>query len=199
MQSISEPSYWEQRYQEKTTRWDLGQAAPAFVSLLDSQAPPNPGRTAVLGCGRGYDALLFAERGFEVVGFDFAPSAIASATSLAQFANGCATFLQRDIFDLATEFPHEFDYIVEHTCFCAIPPERRHEYVHLVHSLLRPQGELIAVFFTHARPGGPPFGLTPTEIYQYFETDFEIVFLEPVSNSIPSRQGEEHIGRFRVR
>lgn len=199
MQSTTDSSYWEQRYQEKTTRWDLGQAAPAFVSLLNSQPTLSPGRTAVLGCGRGYDALLFAENGFEVLGFDFAPSAIAEATSLAQAAGSTATFLQRDIFDLATEFPQNFDYVVEHTCFCAIPPERRPEYVQLVRSLLRPKGELIALFFTHNRPGGPPFGSTPTEIVQYFEADFEILSLEPVANSVPSRQGEEHIGRFRLR
>jgi len=199
MQSTTDSSYWEQRYQEKTTRWDLGQAAPAFVSLLNSQETLTPGRTAVLGCGRGYDALLFAEHGFEVVGFDFAPSAIAEATSLAQAAGSTAKFLQRDIFDLAMEFPQDFDYVVEHTCFCAIPLERRPEYVQLVRSLLRPKGELIALFFTHNRPGGPPFGSTPAEIVQYFEADFEILSLEPVANSVPSRQGEEHIGCFRLR
>ncbi len=199
MQSTTDSSYWEQRYQEKTTRWDLGQAAPAFVSLLNSQETLTPGRTAVLGCGRGYDALLFAEHRFEVVGFDFAPSAIAEATSLVQAAGSTAKFLQRDIFELATEFPQDFDYVVEHTCFCAIPPERRPEYVQLVRSLLRPKGELIALFFTHNRPGGPPFGSTPTEIVQYFEADFEILSLESVANSVPSRQGEEHIGRFRLR
>ncbi len=199
MQSITESIYWEQRYQEQTTRWDLGQAAPAFVSLLNSEKKPNPGRTAVLGCGRGYDGLLFAEHGFEVIGFDFAPSAIAQATSLAQATNSTAKFLQRDIFELAREFPHAFDYVVEHTCFCAIPPERRGEYVQLVRSLLRPEGELIALFFTHTRPGGPPFGSTPAEIRQYFEADFEILSLEPVLNSVPSRQGEEHIGHLRVR
>jgi SAM-dependent methyltransferase len=199
MQSTTDSSYWEQRYQEKTTRWDLGQAAPAFVSLLNSQETLTPGRTAVLGCGRGYDALLFAEHGFEVVGFDFAPSAIVEATSLAQAAGSTAKFLQRDIFDLATEFPQDFDYVVEHTCFCAIPLERRPEYVQLVRSLLRPKGELIALFFTHNRPGGPPFGSTPAEIVQYFEADFEILSLESVANSVPSRQGEEHIGYFRLR
>ncbi len=199
MQSTTDSSYWEQRYQEKTTRWDLGQAAPAFVSLLNSQETLTPGRTAVLGCGRGYDALLFAEHGFEVLGFDFAPSAIAEATSLVQAAGSTAKFLQRDIFDLATEFPQDFDYVVEHTCFCAIPLERRPEYVQLVRSLLRPKGELIALFFTHNRSGGPPFGSTPAEIVQYFEADFEILSLESVANSVPSRQGEEHIGYFRLR
>jgi SAM-dependent methyltransferase len=199
MQSITESSYWEERYQEQTPRWDLGEAAPGFLNLLNSENKPEPGKTAVLGCGRGYDAVLFAEHGFEVIGFDFAPTAITDSISLAQKSQSTATFLQRDIFDLATEFPHHFDYVVEHTCFCAIPPECRDEYVKLVRSILRPNGELIAVFFTHNRPGGPPFGATPAEIRQYFEADFEVLMLEPVLNSVPSRQGEEHLGLLRVR
>lgn len=198
MQSITESSYWDERYQEQTPRWDLGEAAPAFRSLLQSNKLKT-GKTAVLGCGRGYDALLFAEFGFEVVGFDFAPTAIASAVSLAQTTSSTAQFLERNIFNLVTEFPHHFDYVVEHTCFCAIPPELRPEYVQLVRSILQPKGELIALFFTHNRPGGPPFASTPAQIRQYFAADFELLFLEPVLNSVPSRLGEEHIANFRVR
>ena len=197
MLSNDDPNFWEQRYQEGTTPWDLGQPAPYFVSLLNSPSAIHPGRTAVLGCGRGYDAVLFADRGFEVIGFDFAASGIVDATCLAQETGSSAQFLQRDIFELAAEFPSNFDYIVEHTCFCAIPVEKRTFYVKLVHSLLPPGGELIGVFFTHSRLGGPPFGVTPAEIRKYFEDDFEILSLEPVTNSVPARQGEEHFGRFR--
>lgn len=199
MQSFTEPSDWEKRYQAQTTPWDLGAAAPGFRSFLNSPNKPAPGKTAVLGCGRGYDAVLFAQSGFEVTGFDFAPTAITDSISLAQKSQSRATFLQRDIFDLGTEFPQHFDYVVEHTCFCAIPPGRRTEYVQLVHSILRPNGQLIALFFTHNRPGGPPFGSTPAEIRQYFEVDFDLIFLEPVLNSVASRQGEEHLGLLRVR
>ncbi len=198
MQSVTEPNDWENRYQEGTTPWDLGEAAPPLESLLNSSQLPI-GRTVVLGCGRGYDALLFARYGFETIGVDLAPSAIASATSLANATGSTAQFLQRDIFDLPAEFPNYFDYIVEHTCFCAISPEQRTAYVQLVRSLLKPKGELIGLFFTHNRPGGPPFGITPAEIRHYFETDFEILSLEPVTNSIPKRQGEEHLGRFRLK
>jgi SAM-dependent methyltransferase len=199
MQSITDASNWEERYQSQTPPWDLGEAAPAFKSLLNSENKPEPGKTAVLGCGRGYDAVLFAEFGFEVIGFDFAPTAITDSISLAQKSQITAQFLQRDIFDLKTEFPQQFDYVVEHTCFCAIPLERRTEYVQLVRSILRPNGKLIALFFTHNRPGGPPFGSTPAEIRQYFEADFEFLFLDPVVNSVPSRQGEEHLGLLQVR
>lgn len=198
MNTVSEPNFWEQIYQEGTTRWDLGQAAPPFVSLLNSPEAPAPGRAAVLGCGRGYDALLFAQQRFEVVGFDFAPSAIDEAKSLAQNAGSTAQFLQRNIFQLADEFPKYFDYVVEHTCFCAIAPEQRPAYVQLVRSILKPKGELIGLFFTHNRPGGPPFCSTPAEIRREFEADFQILSLEPVTNSTPKRQGEEHLGRFRL-
>lgn len=195
---VTNSEYWEQRYQEQRTRWDLGQAAPPFVSLLQSPTAPSPGRTAVVGCGRGYEALLFASHGFDVIGFDFAPSAITQATSLAKSAEISAQFLQRNIFDLPTEFTNYFDYVVEHTCFCAIDPTQRQAYVQVVKTILKPEGELIGLFFTHNRPGGPPFGVTPEEIKQYFAADFEIISLTPVTNSVPERQQEEHLGRLRL-
>lgn len=205
--TVANSQYWENRYIEGTTGWDLGQAAPPFVSLLDSVAAPKPGKIAVLGAGSGYDALLFAQRGFEVIGFDFAPSAItqsvalraiASATEIAQNNGISAQFLQRNIFDLPTEFPHYFDYVLEHTCFCAIDPGDRTSYVQLVKSLLKPNGELIALFWAHNQPGGPPFGTTTAEIRQYFEPDFTINSLTLANNSVPQRQGQEYLGRFVV-
>ncbi|BAZ04642.1 methyltransferase domain-containing protein [Calothrix sp. NIES-3974] len=187
---------WNQRYLEGKTGWDIGQAAPPFTSLLQSDQRPAPGKVAVLGCGRGYDALLFAEFGFEVIGFDFAETAIESAVHLAQTHQNQAQFQQRDIFDLPGEFSNYFDYVVEHTCFCAILPPQRGEYVKVVKSILKPQGKLIGLFFTHNRPGGPPFGSTPAEIQTLFTIDFRILSFEPVTNSIPQRRGEEHLGIF---
>ena len=199
MVSVDDPEYWEHRYQEGSTRWDLKQASPPLVSLLNLPSTPPVGRVAVLGCGRGYDALLFAAHGFEVIGFDFAHSPITDATALAQATGSSAKFLQRDIFGLPVEFPNYFDYVVEHTCFCAIDPDKRSAYVQTVYSILKPRGELIGLFFTHQRPGGPPFGVTVSQIQQYFETNFEILSLLSVTNSVPERLGEEHLGRFRSR
>lgn len=189
---------WEQRYQEGTTRWDLGQPAPPFVRLIEGPDAPQPGRVIFPGCGRGHDALFFAERGFEVVGVDFAPSAIAAATVAAQEKNLRATFLQRNIFDLVPEYAHQFDYVVEHTCFCALDPDLRSRYVKLVQTLLKPTGEFIGIFFTHNRPGGPPYGISPAEIRDCFTPSLELKSLVPVQNSVPARQGEEHLGRFAV-
>ena len=35
-----------------------------------------PGKLCIIGCGRGYDAIMFAQKGFDVTAIDFAPSAI---------------------------------------------------------------------------------------------------------------------------
>ncbi|HEY9762734.1 MAG TPA: methyltransferase domain-containing protein [Trichocoleus sp.] len=188
--------FWEQRYQEGSTRWDLGQPAPPFVSWLRAANAPPPGKTIVLGSGRGYEAMLFAERGFEVTAVDFAPSAIAEASQMAAAQDLPVQFLQRDIFDLVPEFAGQFDYVVEHTCFCAIHPALRTAYVNLVADLLKPGGELLALFFTHGQPGGPPFSTTPEEIRQLFESKFALLSLRPETHSIESRQGKEHIGHF---
>lgn len=191
------PAAWEQRYQDGTTRWDLGHPAPAFQTLLASANAPKPGSALVLGAGRGHDAIFFAQQGFDVTAVDFAPSAIQALREQAQAQNLSLQLLERDIFGLVPEFAGQFDYAIEHTCFCAIDPSLRPAYIKLVADLLAPGGELLAVFFTHQRSGGPPFGTTTAEVHQLFEPHFEVMALEPVANSVPSRQGEEHLGRLK--
>ncbi|MCU0523678.1 MAG: TPMT family class I SAM-dependent methyltransferase [Elainella sp. Prado103] len=228
--SLSSPNltaeFWQGRYQEGTDRWDLGQPAPPFVSLLTADQAPAPGSMAVLGSGRGHDALLFAAHGFAVTGFDFAPFAIETATQAAQQRGLPAQFLCRDIFTLAEEFSHQFDYVLEHTCFCAILPEQRADYVQMVHQILRPGGELIALFWAHSRPGGPPFGVSLAEIRQLFEGNegnegneghegceprqliapqidppsrkFAVIAMQVSENSVESRRHEEYLVRLRA-
>lgn len=190
---------WEQRYQAGTPRWDLGQPAPAFKTLLESADAPQVGSAIALGAGRGHDALFFAQQGFTVTAVDFAPSAIQALERQAQAQNLSVQLLQRNIFELVPEFAGQFNYVIEHTCFCAIDPALRPAYAQLAADLLAPGGELLAVFFTHQRPGGPPFGTTPAEVRQLFAPHFDVISLEPVTNSIPSRRGEEHLGRLKRR
>ncbi|BAC88759.1 methyltransferase domain-containing protein [Gloeobacter violaceus] len=193
---VDQPAFWEYRYRGGQDRWDLGQPAPTFVHLLSGSEAPPLGTVAVPGCGRGHDALLFAARGYKVCGFDFAADAIADATRLALRAGAAATFLQQDLFNLPRPFAGLFDLVVEHTCFCAIDPVRREEYVEIVHWLLKPGGELVAIFFAHPRPGGPPYRTDAGEIERLFSPRFKITALLPAPMSVPSRRGEELFGRF---
>jgi SAM-dependent methyltransferase len=191
------PDFWQQHYEDGTTRWDLGQPSPPLVSWWHGSSW-QPQRAIVLGCGRGHDARFLAAQGVEVLGIDFAPGAIAAARQQHQTPGLKLEFVQQDMFQLLPDYAQQFDLVVEHTCYCAIDPSCRDDYVALAAQLLRPQGRLVAVFFTHNRGGGPPYATTPAEIRQRFSPRFQLLQLTPVENSVPSRAGEEHLGAFEV-
>ncbi|NWJ48444.1 MAG: methyltransferase domain-containing protein [Chloroflexi bacterium] len=189
-------SFWDERYREGRAGWDIGEPAPPFVEFLQEQDAPSFGKIVVPGSGNGHDALFFAAKGFEVTGFDFAPSAVSTSQKRAKEMglSHQINFVQQDIFKLPNPYKGSFDFAVEHTCFCAIDPGLREDYVHAIHSLLKPGGMLVAVFYTHGREGGPPFSTSANEVTQLFSTKFEIKRLHPPKRSHHQRAGEELFG-----
>jgi SAM-dependent methyltransferase len=195
---IERAGYWDAHYREGNTGWDLGGPAPPFVDLLAGLDAPSPGRLIALGAGRGHDAILFAQAGFDVVGIDFAPSAVAAARDLAAQAGVAVRFEQRDLFALPAAWDGTFDYVLEHTCVSALSPARLPAYVAVVHRLLAPTGRYIALFFTHGRPGGPPFDIRPATIQELFAPRFIIDYLGPPARSVRQRQGQEIFALMRL-
>ncbi len=193
------PAHWDALYRQGDTGWDLGEAAPPFVDLLAGPDAPPAGRLIALGSGRGHDALLFAAHGFDVLGVDFAPAAIAEAIerAAAQGLTKRARFLQADIFALPPEYRAAFDVVLEHTCMCALDPRLLDEYAALVTRLLRPGGTYVALFYTHGRPGGPPYTTDAAEIRRLFAPRLEIIDLAPAVRSASGFVGKEWLGIMR--
>lgn len=195
---VGEPAYWEAAYARGADRWELGEPAPPLVALLNDHPPP-PGRVAVLGCGRGHDARLLARRGCEVWGFDFAEPAIREARELARHDDPAPRFEQRDLFTLPEAYPAFFDGIWEYTCFCAIDPARRSEYVSVVRRILKPDGWFLACFYP-IREGtdGPPFPATEAEIRRLFTPAFTFAESYAPAESAERRAGLEWMVMARV-
>ncbi len=191
------PLFWQSRYKTGSIPWDLAEPAPPFVQLL--QSPPEgivlpPGKMAVLGSGYGNDAAFFARQGFDVTGFDFVPEAVAQATQL--YGDTGARFVEADLFNLPPETAGLFDYVLEHTCFCAIRPNQRAAYVEASARLLKPGGVLIGLFWAHHEMGGPPYKTDEAELRRLFSPPFELCYLAITPHSIPARQNEEFLGIF---
>jgi cyclopropane fatty-acyl-phospholipid synthase-like methyltransferase len=61
--------------------WDVGEAQPALIKLLEENPPSGP--VLDVGCGTGELALAIARRGFSVLGVDASGEAIAQAQAKA--------------------------------------------------------------------------------------------------------------------
>ena len=193
MSDVSSPSFWEENYRSGHTGWDLGMPTPVFQRLAESEKFP-PGKMLVLCAGRGYDARLFARLGFNVTAVDFAEEAVKEMQTLVE-PNISMEVMQADLFDLPVFMSEEFDYILEYTCFCAIDPQRRADYIHSVSSLLKTGGIYIALAFPiGGRTGGPPFVVTPDELVEPLgERGFELILREVPEDSVPGREGIEEL------
>jgi len=193
MNDVNSPSFWEENYRSGRTGWDLGMPTPVFQRLAESGEFP-PGKMLVICAGRGYDARLFARLGFEVTAVDFAEEAIQEMLALNDPETSMEV-IQADLFDLPVFIKEEFDYILEYTCFCAIDPQRRAEYINSVTNLLKPGGIYIALAFPiGGRTGGPPFVVTPDELVDPLnEMGFELVTREIPDDSVPGREGIEEL------
>jgi SAM-dependent methyltransferase len=181
--------YWSQIYQTETPRWELNQAAPALVDMIPRLKMPRS-RVLVLGCGSGNDAAELAKAGHLVTAVDISPEAISRAKAKYSQVPGL-TFIQSDVFALGEEHTKSYDLVFEHTCFCAIPPERRNELIGVWRRCLVEGGHLLAVLFTMERRSAPPFGGTEWEYRERLKKNFQFLFWGRWQKSIDRRQGKE--------
>lgn len=179
---------WEELYRKGETPWEKGEPSPGLVDFLAAHPNLVRGAVCVPGCGTGHDVRAWAAAGFEAYGFDIAPLAIKAAKEKTFAANLHAVFAEADF--LIDPPPRPFDWLFEHTLFCAINPCDRRDYVHAALRWLKPKGHFLAVFYLIPDEDGPPFGTTRDEILARFTPHFDMLD-QWVPRSYPNRTGLE--------
>jgi methyl halide transferase len=179
---------WEARYQAQDMPWEKGEASPGLIDFLTAHPELLRGTVLVPGCGTGHDVRAWSQAGFDAVGYDIAPTAVQLAKERTLAVGLNASFHLGDF--LGHPATQRFDWLFEHTLFCAIDPQRRDDYVQAVLRWLKPQGQLLAVHYLIPDTDGPPFGTTRDEIWQRFSPHFELIE-EWVPRSYPNRTGLE--------
>ena len=187
-----EPKYWEKFYNTGEMPWDLGEPTPIFKNWIHSQKKSLS--ICILGAGNGWDALYFAEKGHKVTAIDFALSAVNNMKKAAKKKNLNLNIICADIFNLDKLYDEKFDIVLEYTCYCAIDPNKRIHYIHIVNHLLKPSGQFVGILFPIDKEldlDGPPFGVEFNSTIAMFSKYFTLVKKEESKLSIERRQGKE--------
>jgi len=106
---------------------------------------PHDCRAAVLGCGKGEEAVYFSERGYRVTGIDCDRNSIGLARERAWLNGRDIDFMIGNVFESASLLPAEsFGLATDRGVFRRIQGEReRRRYLELVRRLLLPGGVLL--------------------------------------------------------
>jgi len=187
------PEYWEQRWKESQTGWDIGYPSTPIKEYFE-QVNNTDIKILIPGCGNAWEGELLNSMGFtQVYMIDIAPTAVEHIKDrIPQLPED--RIILGDFFELE----EQFDIIVEQTFFCALNPEKRMDYAMKAHELLKPGGKLVGLLFDcHFGNPHPPFGGTKQEYLTYFEAMFDIEVMDRAYNSIKPRLGRELFVRLR--
>ena len=188
----SMPEYWERSYQSDEMGWDLGESTPIFNQWIKTCKEPLS--ICVLGAGNGWDALHIAQQGHVVTAVDFAASAVKNMQIASENNSLDIDICQMDIFDLNKVYTNHFDVVLEYTCFCAIDPSKRRDYLKIVRHILKYKGKLVGILFpTDKSPSaaGPPYAIDVEQTIILISEYLSLIKREIPTLSIQPRVGRE--------
>ena len=185
-------NYWNLRYKNQDTGWDIGKASIPIIEYIN-QLKDKSIKILIPGCGFAYEAEYLYNNGFKnVIIIDF------SNIALQEFKNRVPNFpkshlIQDDFF----KHNQLYDLVIEQTFFCALHPSLREKYVQHCHELLKPKGKLVGLLFNDKmNDDKPPFGGSEKEYIQLFSKYFKINIIKNCYNSIKPREGRELFIKF---
>lgn len=127
-------SLFDDAYKSRTAPWVIGEPQPAIVEL--ERAGWISGHVLDVGCGTGEHTILLTGLGYDVLGVDLSPNAIAQARDNAA-ANGVdARFEVAD----AMELEPGYDTILDSALFHIFDDIDRSRYVDSLRRACRPGG-----------------------------------------------------------
>jgi len=197
---------WREVWKQNVLPFDRGVSQPSLIDFVHSNAVelPRKGRAITPGCGRGYDALLFAQKGLESWGIDISGEAVEAAKIWLGGQPHAETarvfFKELDFFDF--ELPEgKFDLGYDYTFLCALNPSLRPKWADRFAELINPGGILLCLMFPldGDRPGGPPFSLSPEIYAELLEENFELLHQEKPKNSSQGNIDREMMSAWKRR
>jgi len=150
--------------------WDTGISPPELLSFL---ADHPPGRAIDLGCGTGTNVITMAKQGWQVLGVDFAPTAIRLARQKIERAQMRAEVFVSDVTKLQG-IPGPFDFALDLGCFHGLDSGDKVKYLVRLDELLIPDGFWMVYGRIRPDPRAGRPGLTKDDLAE-IESRFRLV------------------------
>jgi len=178
---------WDQMYKKGQIGWDIGYVSTPLKEYCD-QLTNKSIKILIPGAGNAYEAEYLYKNGFtNVFILDYSTESIRSFRK--RYPEFPSTHLIHEDF-----FEHQgkYDLIIEQTFFSSIAPGERNAYSVKIHELLKPNGKLVGLLFTHEFDfQGPPFGGNENLYKDIFSPLLDIIIMEIAHNSIKPRRERE--------
>ncbi|KUH93902.1 class I SAM-dependent methyltransferase [Mycobacterium sp. IS-3022] len=181
-------SLFDDAYKSGTAPWVIGEPQPAIVEL--EQAGLIRGKVLDVGCGAGEHTIMLTRLGYDVVGVDFAPSAIEFARRNAAAKGVDARFEVADAMNLGNP---DYDTIVDSALFHIFDEADRARYVRSLHAACRP-GALVHVLALSDRGRGFGPEVSDSDIRGAFGDGWVLEALD--STTYRGVIGEPHVETF---
>lgn len=175
---------WNTVYDNDTAPWVIGEPQPQVLAL--EREGWIRGRVLDPGCGAGEHTIALTSLGYDVLGVDLSPSAVAHARANA--ANKGVPAARFELADmvaiggdpgLAAELG-VFDTILDSALFHVFreDSQARAAYVRALHTLCAPGGRVLLLALSDAEPGFGP-RISASMIRESFSEEWELEDLQP--------------------
>lgn len=179
--------YWQDRYENKRTGWDLGIVSRPIKDYID-QLENKKLKILIPGAGNSHEAQYLYDKGFTNIHIlDIVKAPLKYAQHQLPHLPD-SSFIHKNFF----EHKGSYDLIIEQTFFCALEKRFRESYVKQTYQLLKNHGKLVGVLFNfqEARKE-PPYGGSTEEYQSLFNPFYRIIKMDNCYNSSQSRIGKE--------
>lgn len=167
---------FNQAYETRTAPWVIGEPQPAVIAL--ERTGRIRGRVLDAGCGLGEHTIMLAGLGYDVLGIDYAPSAVEQARENAAAKGSTARFAVADAMNLPAD--GGYDTVLDSALFHVFGDDDRPRYVASLHGALTSGGYAHVLALSDAGRGFGP-EVSEEQVRAAFADGWELEALDTVT------------------
>jgi thiopurine S-methyltransferase len=187
-------SFWHNRWQTNQTGWHEPTVNPLLIAHFPSLNLAPGSRVFVPLCGKSLDLGWLLSRGYAVAGAELSelavtqlfaeigmePSISVVGKHRLFHGEGIDIFVG-DLFDLSRETLGSIDAVYDRAALVALPEAVRVQYTAHLKAITALAPQLVIGYeYDQTAVAGPPFSVTPDELYRHYSHDYTLTLLSRV-------------------